>query len=469
MEQEKEIIKRFKKYGQEHVFRFWPDLSAEQRSQLISQAENINLELMQKLSHEYINSPQSSLFKGILEPAEIIRIPKTERELKWQTEAKELGEKVLQQEKVATLLVAGGQATRLGYQYPKGMYPIGPVSGKTLFQLHAEKIRARANRCKSTIPWYIMTSETNHAETIKFFEDNNFFGLGSQDIFFFKQGMIPALNEHGKLLLNAKDHIFVNPDGHGGALSALKRSGALADMAKRGIELLFYFQVDNVLNNICDPIFLGYHILENAEMSAKVVRKRFALEKVGLIGKINGRTAVIEYSDMSDEDKKACGADGSLKYWAGSIAIHVFNVEFIERENEGGLQLPFHVAHKKINYIDETGKLITPDESNGYKFEQFVFDALGDSQNSAIMEVERSKEFSPVKNSHGESSPETAKQDMIHLHVSWLENAGLTVPRNSDGNVPVPVEISPLFALEAGDISGKSLQTIKFDRAVYLE
>lgn len=462
-------MRDFKSFGQDRVFRFWHELSPSQRERLIRQAGDIDLELAARLTEKYIAHPESKLFTGTLEPAEIIRIPQSREEHRCREEARGLGERALRDSRVAAVLVAGGQATRLGYKYPKGMYPAGPISGKSLFQLHSEKLTAMAQRHRASIPFYIMTSDANHDETQQFFAEHAYFTIPQNDVVFFKQGMIPGLDEQGRFFLDSKDHIFVNPDGHGGCLSALKRSGALDDMRGRGIELLYYFQVDNVLNIICDPVFLGYHILKRADMSVKVVKKQHPLEKVGLIGRLNGRLAVIEYSDMPDEKKEAREADGSLTYWAGSIAIHVFNLDFIEEENKGGLKLPYHVAHKKIAYVDESGRHIEPDAPNGYKFEQFVFDALGDARGAAIMEVARSEEFSPIKNSEGENSPETARHDLMQLHAKWLEAAGYPPPRDSEGKLIYPVEISPRYALEAGDLIGKLPSTFTQEGALYLD
>jgi UDP-N-acetylglucosamine/UDP-N-acetylgalactosamine diphosphorylase len=369
---------------------------------------------------------------------------------------------------VAAFLVAGGQGTRLGYSGPKGKFRISPIKEKSLFQLHAEKILAMSRKYRANIPWYIMTSDTNHQETVDFFETCEYFGLNPKDVVFFSQEMIPALDANGRLILDAKDHIFTNPNGHGGSLSALKKSGALEDMRRRGIDLIFYFQVDNVLVKICDPVFLGYHVQNQAHMSTKVVAKTDPYEKVGVLGRMNGRLGVIEYSDLSDEQKEARNPDGSLKFGAGNIAIHVLNVDFVEQENQGGLRLPWHIAHKKIPYLDENGKRIEPKEPNGYKFETFVFDALGDAEKTVILEVKREEEFSPVKNAQGVDSPATARRDMINLFGSWLEKAGVPIPRDSQNNVKGKIEISALFALDEEELIHKIDPDLKFEGRLYL-
>lgn len=454
--------------GQEHIFRYWDELSASSRAKLLQQLREIDFDLMQELCEKYVRNADARFHFETLQPADFIPLPQTPEEETRFAAAKATGAEALRGGRVAAFLVAGGQGSRLGFSGPKGKFPVSPVKSKTLFQLHAEKLLATMRRYDVTIPWYIMTSETNHGETVSFFQENDYFGLSTTDVMFFKQEMIPALDPQGKFFLEAKDSIFRNPNGHGGSLSALKKSGALDDMARRGIDLLSYFQVDNVLVNICDPVFIGFHLQEEAEMSAKIVTKTDPLEKVGVLAWINGRLGVVEYSDLPEAEMQARNADGTLKYRAGSIAIHVFNREFIERENEGGLRLPWHLAHKKIAHLDDSGRLVQPDEPNGYKFETFVFDALGDARKAVFLEVRRQEEFSPVKNAEGTDSAATARRDMCNLFGGWLEKAGVSVPRDQEGNVTGRVEISPLFALDADELAQKVDAGLRFEDGLYL-
>ncbi len=462
---EQELIERVRAAGQEHVFRFWDELSDQARKSLLSQLREIDFELMAMLAEKFIQSGKSTTAKGELEPAEFIPLPESPDEQVQASLAREAGEKALTDGRVAAFLVAGGQGTRLGFHGAKGKFPISPVKHKSLFQLHAEKIRALGRKYGAAIPWYIMTSETNHKETVGFFEQESYFGLKTDDVIFFTQQMVPALDPHGKLILAAKDRIFQNPNGHGGSLSALKHRGALEDMRARDIDLIFYFQVDNVLVKMCDPVFLGYHVLQNAEMSAKVCAKSGPGEKVGVLGRVDGKLGVIEYSDLSDDEKNARNEDGSLKFQAGNIAIHAFNVDFVERENRGGLRLPWHVAHKKIAFADPLGKRVEPEAPNGYKFETFVFDALGDAGKTVFLEVRREDEFSPVKNKTGDDSPETARRDMVRQYGRWLQAAGAILPENVDG---LNLEISPLKALSAEEFAADAA-AIKIVDGLYLE
>lgn len=466
--QDQAVIERVYAAGQEHVFRYRDQLDDASRQKLLAQLREVDFELLHRLYEKHIARPEESGRVPEFEPADVIRLPKTDEERQRFDRARRVGEEALRDGRVAAFLVAGGQGSRLGFPGPKGKFPITPVKNKTLFQLHAEKILAMSRRHGMTIPWYIMTSETNHQETVEFFEEQRFFGLRADDVMFFRQEMIPAMDPKGRLILDAKDHIFTNPNGHGGSLSALKRSGALDDMRRRGIDLIFYFQVDNVLLKMCDPVFLGFHLKRRAEMSAKMAAKCDPQEKVGVLGRVNGRLGVIEYSDLPDDLKGLRNLDGSLKFGAGNIAIHVLNVDFVEKENEGGLRLPWHVAHKKIPYLDDAGRLIEPEEPNGYKFETFVFDALGDAEEAVVLEVRREEEFSPVKNAEGADSPRTARRDLVNLFGRWLEKAGVAVPRDGDGNVRGHLEISPLFALDEEEFLQKAPPELEFKDGLYL-
>lgn len=440
------LVEEVVREGQEHVFRWWDDLSGSQQDSLLNQLRDIDFTLLKELRKRCVESSHQNAIREVLEPVEVVPIPWSMEQRRAAEAAEEVGEEWIRCGKVAVFLVAGGQGTRLGFDGPKGMFPIGPVTGKSLFQLHAEKILAASRDYGVAIPWYLMTSETTDEETKKFFQRHRFFGLDEEDVFFLKQRMIPALDEKGRLILDRKDHIFTSPNGHGGSLLALMESGAFGDMKRRGVEVLSYFQVDNVLINLMDPVFIGYHVRAGAEMSSKMVRKRDPGEKVGIFGRAGGILKVIEYSDMSKADMEARNPDGSLKYDAGSIAIHLMNADFVDDEVRGGFKLPYHVAHKKIPYLDENGERIFPERPNGYKFETFIFDALGHTIRSVIMEIVREEEFSPVKNREGEDSPETARRDLTNLFSGWLESAGVSVPRKEDGNVDGLIEISPLFA-----------------------
>ncbi|MDQ7063421.1 MAG: UDPGP type 1 family protein [candidate division KSB1 bacterium] len=459
-----ELLASAREREQEHIFAYWDRLSEQQKDALLQQIQQIDFDLLHELYQTIAANKKAADLT--FEPVQPIPLPRAEAQKQEAQEMAAVGEQILREGKIGAILVAGGQGTRLGFDGPKGIFPIGPVSQKSLFQLHAEKLLAIRRRYETRVPWYIMTSESNHAATVNFFEDHHYFSLPKEDVFFFVQGMMPALNEQGKLIMDRPDHVFMSPDGHGGIFAALKNSGALEDMRNRGIEYLFYFQVDNVLVKICDPVFLGYHIHQQADMSAKVVSKRDPFEKVGVVGRINGKLGVIEYSDMSDDDKLARDEHGNLLYNAGSIAIHVLSRNFIEKICGNDINLPWHIAHKKVPYIDAQGQTIQPARPNGYKFERFIFDALNYAERAVVLEVDRAEEFSPVKNADGDDSPATARRDMTRLFASWLRAADFPLPENVDG---MRLEISPLFALDRDEFLNKIEGKLRIPTAFYLE
>jgi UDP-N-acetylglucosamine/UDP-N-acetylgalactosamine diphosphorylase len=257
--------------------------------------------------------------------------------------------------------------------------------------------------------------------------------------------MLPALDRDGRVLMSGPSDVFLAPNGHGGVLSALAQSGGLSHARKRGIEHFSYFQVDNPLARPADPLFIGLHAEARAEMSSKVVAKRDAAEKVGVIGRIDGKLSCIEYSDLPASLREARTPEGELVYRAGNIALHVIDLEFIDRLTRGGLKLPWHVAKKRMPVVDAEGRSTQVD---GYKFETFVFDALQLARASVTLEVDRKLEFSPVKNAQGEDSPASARADLCRLYASWVDRAGLSLPAaGSDGLVPV--EVDPCVAEDA--------------------
>ena len=427
-----------KKCAQDHVLAFWSKLSKDEKAALLSQIETIDPKSVKRCAQTLQNgseTPDSS--KGKAPKVALLKGKALQ-------EAVAVGEKELRQGKVAALLVAGGQGSRLGYDGPKGCYEIGPITNAPLFYFHARKILARSLRYGKSIPFYIMTSEMNDAATKKCFEDFNYFGLPKEDVFFFTQGMWPGMSTDGKILLDAPGHIFMSPDGHGGLLAALKRSGALADMKKRGIKSVFFFQVDNPLVEIADPAFIGYHVNEKSEYSLKLCAKRDPYEKVGVPMKFGEQYRMVEYSEMSKEQCERKDKSGKLYFLYGSPAIHVFDRAFLERE--AAKAMPLHLAFKKIPSLDEKGKLVKPSEPNGYKFEKFIFDILPNAKKAAFLAFEQKEEFSPVKNAEGNDSPATCKADMQAKWRRWLEEAGVKV------DAKLPVEIDPAYAVDASDI-----------------
>ena len=325
---------------------------------------------------------------------------------------------------------------------------------KSLFQLFAEYIRGTNRRYGSDLRWYIMTSPQNDAATRQYFEDNEHFGLEAGHVRFFTQGLMPAFSPEGKILLEAPHRVAFSPDGHGGSLLALRRSGALAEMAVAGIDYISYFQVDNPLVKCIDPLFIGLHDLTKSEMSSKSIPKVDDRERVGNFVIGDGKTMVIEYSDLPDELAHARDELGRRKFDAGSIAIHVLSRTFVERitADEASFGLPWHRAVKKVPCVDETGQRVEPEKPNAVKLEAFIFDAIPQARNPLILQTIRAEEFSPVKNATGVDSAETSRRDQSLRVANWLSSAGFDVPQTSAGEPDGVFEISPLLALDAGHL-----------------
>jgi UDP-N-acetylglucosamine/UDP-N-acetylgalactosamine diphosphorylase len=271
-----------------------------------------------------------------------------------------------------------------------------------------------------------MTSDATDAATRALFESERCFGLPPADVRFFVQGTLPSVDFEGRILLEAPDRIAASPDGHGGAIPALASSGLLDDLEARGVRLLSYTQVDNPLARLADPLFLGLHDLEGAEMSCKVLAKRAPDERAGTVGRRGGRVHVIEYTEVDPWHRDRQGAEGELAFWAGSIAMHVLNVDFVRRvAADADRVLPCHVSPKAIPALDPGGRPLVAGAPNGYKLERFVFDALPEARRVALLEVRRAEEYSPIKNRTGGESPQTAREDLVACYHRWLEAAGV--------------------------------------------
>jgi UDP-N-acetylglucosamine/UDP-N-acetylgalactosamine diphosphorylase len=434
-----DLLSRLRAHGQDHLLLGWANLAHDRRREYLEQLAAIDFHELATLAKRTATPPAS--------PDRIAPLPVTPAETTPQERS--VGEEALRRGEVAALIVAGGQGSRLGFEKPKGMYSVGPVSGASLFQINAEKLLALGRRYGRPVPFLVMTSHATDADTRDYFRENQYFGLNPSDVIFFRQGTMPAVCARtGRLLLEDSGRLFLSPNGHGGTLTALAECGVLGELKDRGVKHLYYFQVDNPLLKMCDPGFVGRHIATRSEASSKVVFKERPEEKVGVFAVIDGKCGMIEYSDMPKELAAAREPDGTLRFRAGNPAIHLFTVEFLARVTSVG-GLPFHTALKAVPHLDpETGSAVTPDSPNALKFERFIFDALPHAERWLAVETSRREEFSPLKNATGVDSPETVRADQIALHAAWLEAAGVATGGH-------PVEVSPLFALDATELAGK--------------
>ncbi|MDO8541746.1 MAG: UDPGP type 1 family protein [Opitutaceae bacterium] len=476
------LIDSFKGAGQAQVFAYFDQLSPDEQRQLLEQAGEIDLAEIDRLSRTLLGKNAAEINLEGLAPAPYEKRPEHGGEADAWVKAKAAGEEALRAGRVAAFMVAGGQGTRLGYDGPKGTFPVTPVKRKPLFQVFAEKIRAAGLRYGQPLHWFIMTSHANHAATEAFFAEHGFFGLERGRVHFFRQRRMPAVNFEGRIMLESKSAIALSPDGHGGSLRALERSGSLDLMQREGIDTLSYFQVDNPLVRCVDPEFIGWHLMRRSDMSSKMVPKAYAEEKVGHFCVQSGKLVVVEYSDLPMAMQRETDAQGQLRYLAGSIAIHILDREFVRRmarsagsgkahsagsllrQGSGGqggraetnesaksgedVALPFHRADKKIPTIDASGRPVKPDRANGVKFEMFVFDALPFARNPVVIETRREDDFSPVKNAEGVDSPKTCRDDQLRQFGRWLTANGTGVATDATGLPALTLEVSPLFGYD---------------------
>jgi UDP-N-acetylglucosamine/UDP-N-acetylgalactosamine diphosphorylase len=447
---------RLKQYRQDHLLHGWDTLTPQERKEFATELAGVNLEEIESLFRQREDPEYVLPGRERIQPLPIEPPIATQAEFA-------AGEEALRRGAIAALVVAGGQGSRLGFEKPKGMFPVGPVTGATLFQIHAEKVLALGRRYGKPIPFLVMTSPATDSETQSYFADKNFFGLNSSDVIFFQQGTMPAVCAiSGRLLLEKSGRVFLSPNGHGGTLTALAEGGVLDQLRVRGIQHVFYFQVDNPLVKICDPGFLGRHIGISSEVSSKVVLKEKSEEKVGVLAVLDGKCGIIEYTFLTQEMADERDADGSLRFRAGNPAIHIFSVDFLQRVTSERV-LPYHIARKAVAHFDPIVQShVSPAGTpNALKFERFIFDALPLADRWLAVETSRTEEFSPVKNATGSDSPTTSKNAQIALHARWLMNAGVATHGH-------PIEISPLFALDEEELKAKIPQGYKVEGPTYL-
>ena len=468
------LLNRIHAAGQEHLLKFFDSLEDEKKSAFAAELAGQDWELLPELIKEYVLQKSVIELPSDLAPAPFFPLtPRNEAEAEYYARADIAGAEAIASGRVGAVTVAGGQGSRLGFEGPKGTYPIAPVSGKTLFQYFAESLLSASRKYNTALHWYIMTSVINDRVTRDFFAENDYFGLSADRVHFFTQGFMPAIGYDGKLLMADRGSLALSPDGHGGTLLALRKNGMLDDMQSRGVEYLSYFQVDNPLVPVVDKRFIGLHILEKSEMSAITLAKTNALEKVGNFCMANNKLHVIEYSDLPEALAMATNADGSLKFIAGSPAIHVISRAFVERLTTGGrLELGWHRADKKIRCIDQNAAPVDPEVPNGVKLESFIFDALKLADRTMIFEADRKEVFAPTKNATGVDSVESCRLMMIDRDARRLERCGVTVPRNDDGSVAARIEFSPLAVWDDEDcmdyVKNHDLKSIAPGAELYL-
>ncbi|MBO6108124.1 MAG: UTP--glucose-1-phosphate uridylyltransferase [Eubacterium sp.] len=391
---------KLKKYGQEHVLKYFDELAEDEQRSLLTQIEETDLSV---LSH--ISEAGKGGERGEFSPLAAMQLSEIEKR---KTEFHDAGVAAIREGKTAARLLAGGMGTRLGSDNPKGMYNIGETKEVFIFQRIIENLLDVVNETDTWIRLFVMTSEKNHDATVKFLEEKDYFGYKKECVTFFKQSMAPACDYEGKLYMESKGRISTSPNGNAGWYSSMAAVGLDKVLQDEGIEWIDVFAVDNVLQRICDPCFVGATVLAGVSVGAKVVKKAARDEKVGVICLEDGRPSIVEYYELSDEMMDAKDEAGEPAYNYGVILNYLFHVPELAAVTDD--RMPLHVVEKKIPYIDQDANLIKPSEPNGYKFEQLVLDMIHQLDTCLPYEVVREHEFAPIKNPTGIDSVESARE-----------------------------------------------------------
>lgn len=389
-----------KEYGQEHVLKYYNELSEQEKEALLTQIEETDMSILEKCKNI-----EELAKKGVITPLASMELDEIEANKESFTAT---GIQAIKEGKIAAVLLAGGMGTRLGSDDPKGMYNIGETKDLYIFECLVNNLMDVVKLTDTWIHFFIMTSDKNNDATIKFLTEHNFFGYNAEYVHFFKQDMAAATDYEGKIYLEGKGKLSTSPNGNGGWFVSMKNAGLLDVVKSEGIEWLNIFAVDNVLQRIAEPCFVGATLQKNCAVGAKVVRKNAPDEKVGVVCLEDGRPSIVEYYELTEELMTAKDEKGNPAYNFGVILNYLFNVKALEGLLDGNL--PLHIVEKKIPYLNEAGELVKPEAPNGYKFENLVLDMIHQLDSCLPYEVVREKEFAPIKNKTGIDSVESAKE-----------------------------------------------------------
>lgn len=459
------VLSRYEAAGQNHVLDNIKYLSSAEEERFLRELDTI---MVEELSSLFDSANRERQHEGrtdttVMEPFDGSDVGSTS-DVSLVKSMRALGMTAIREGKVCALVLAGGQGTRLGFDGPKGMYKL--IKNKSLFQLISERIIKLQILSKTNvaddpiIPWYIMTSPMNHSQTVTFFKEANFFNLRPEQVVFFEQGVLPCLDSNGRIILDSKTSCAMAPDGNGGIYAAMAKHNIFQHMHSHNVQYIHAFAIDNALVRPADPVFIGHCIHQNADCGNKVLWKRDASEKVGILVRKNVKPCIVEYSDMDPELMQQVDDNGKLLFGAANICNHFYTREFLEHTVLPNLTNLYHIADKKIpTYDPNTDTTSTPTQNNGVKLETFIFDVFPLSKKMAILQVQREEEFAPVKNAPGSKtdSPDQAREMISNLAKAWVQEAGAVLKQINDN----PCEVSPLTSY-----AGEGLRELVQDKEI---
>lgn len=402
---EENLIENLKIYGQTRTLKILENVDKETRKKIIEELHDINFIQLKELYNNIKEEAEVNV--GELKPIKSLNPDKITKEEKEMYE--NVGADILRNNKFAVVTMSGGQGTRLGYKGPKGTFKIDvEPQAKYLFEVIVDTLQRANKKYNVTIPWYIMTSNENNDEIVKFMEEHNYFGYDKEYIGFFEQGELPLITEDGQILLDENYNIKKASDGNGSIFKSMYIKGVLEDMKTKGIEWVYIGSIDNVLLKMVDTLLMGVAIKEGSEIATRSIFKNCPTERIGSLCIQDGKVKVIEYSELPQDMIEAKDEDGEILFGESHVMCNLFSIKALEKISLQNLQ--YHKAHKKYSYLDENGKLVEPEEPNAYKFEYFIFDSFEFFNQISIVRGKREEDFAPVKNKEGVDSPATASK-----------------------------------------------------------
>lgn len=474
-ESDRVLAAKLQEVDQDHVFDFWDDLTPQAQKELLAELRGLDLARLKTLIEDYRKAGAAETTQDrVFEPGSFARLPSSEEEARQWRKAREIGETVLREGKVAVLLSAGQVDCASDPSLPAGVRSVGPVSGKSLFCLQAEKVRALGRRYRASIPLFVVTSAATHESTVQFFQENDHFGLGRQDVKFLRQQNLPIINKRGRLLMQSSSSLATAPNGDGACLMEMLGDDNYRQLELRDIQHVFFARVQNPLVQLADPTFLGQHIVGDYEISSKVVIKTDGNEPLAVFCRCNGADTVVPHDELPDADQQRRLPNGGLAFCAANTGIHFFSMEFLKTLREEKVALPYHFVPRCAPYVDRRGRLMNPKKANGIVFEQFVCDALQWATRTLVIETDRLTEFPPEHNGDGSDPVTAATKALNRMYLRWLGHAGAQLPGGRslgfNGDSPdFSVEISPLFALSADELKEKVTLPLEVTAGLYLE